>query len=259
MGNNFAMNDQSLSRSFSVRENERDEFFHSSTYAGAQNAGRIGAAANGKSVVERQNLDENRQFVRGYENASLASQITAGRERARSNFERERSSSLSQIQNPENATANETSAASVRTSDRRADSVVVSGNQNSGGYRYSEDRKNRQDVGGYGSADSARSGERGGLNYRDYTAAAKQNFGQNYARQNNSTTLRTGAPSFGQRFAPDFGKSIERQYGQNNSNNGGSGSLGQNGTGRIGSQGSAISNTQRFTNNSFRMKFGPGT
>ena len=258
MGNNFAMNDQSLSQSFSVRENERDDFFHSSTYAGAQNAGRIGAAAYGKSVAERQDLNENRQFVRGYENASLASQITAARERARSNFERERRGIPDQSQSLEDMATNEANTISTRTNGRRTDNVASLESQDRGGYRYSEDRKNRQDAGGYGGADYVRNGERGNLSYKDYTAAAKQSFGQNYARQNNGATLKTGAPNFGQRFAPDFGKNVERKYGQNSSNNGGGGSPGQNGAGRIGSQGATISNTQRFTNNNFRMKFGPG-
>jgi len=67
MGNNFAMNDQSLARSFSVRDEDRDDFFHSSGYAGAQNEGRIGAASRGMTVEERQELSENRKFVRGYD------------------------------------------------------------------------------------------------------------------------------------------------------------------------------------------------
>lgn len=260
MGNNFAMNDQSLSRSFSVREDKRDEFFHSSTYAGAQNAGRIGAAANGKSIAERQDLNENRQFVRGYENASLASQITAARGRAMSNFEREKKSALDSTKDFENTTPGGIDSMSPRGNGQRTDGGVGTENQNRGGYRYSEDRKNRQETGGYGGTDLAERREQGGADYRDYTAAAKQNFGQNYTKRN-SAAIGTGAPNFGQRFAPDFGRSVERGYRQNTSNSGigNKGTYaGQNGVGRIGSQGAAISNTQRFTNNNFRMKFGPG-
>ena len=95
MGNNFAMNDQSLARSFSVRDEDRDDFFHSSGYAGAQNEGRIGAASRGMTVEERQDLAENRKFVRGYENASLAAQVASARERNIAMFERERGAGIS--------------------------------------------------------------------------------------------------------------------------------------------------------------------
>ena len=90
MGYDFALNDQELARSFSLRDDKREEFFHSSGYADAQNSGKIGAASFGKTVAERQDLNENRRFVRGYENASLNSQIAITRERTRGMFERER-------------------------------------------------------------------------------------------------------------------------------------------------------------------------
>ena len=262
MGNDFAMNDQSLSRSFSVRENDRDEFFHSSTYAGAQNTGRIGATANGKSVAERQNLNEKRRFVRGYENASLTSQITAYRERAAKEFERAQLEKLEKSQNSEDTTSKDTETFSIRDTEQREKTKVGGIEKNEpikAGYRYSEDRKARQESGTYGGSDF-RSGERGTTNYKEYTTAAKQNFGQGYTRR--SSAMGTGGvPDFGQRFTPDFGRSVEREYGLGKPNNESRGGLSanQNGTNRIGSQGSTISNSQRFTNNNFRMKFGPNT
>lgn len=259
MGNDFAMNDQSLSRSFSVRENDRDEFFHSSTYAGAQNTGRIGATANGKSVAERQNLNEKRRFVRGYENASLTSQITAYRERATKEFER---AQLERSQNNEDTTSKDTETFSIRDTEQREKTKVGENGKNEpikAGYRYSEDRKARQESGTYGGSDF-RSEERGATNYKEYTTVAKQNFGQSYARRS-SVTGTGSVPDFGQRFTPDFGRSVEREYGLGKPNNESRGGLNadQNRANRIGSQGSAISNSQRFTNNNFRMKFGPST
>ena len=255
MGNDFAMNDQSLSRSFSVRENDRDEFFHSSTYAGAQNTGRIGATANGKSVAERQNLNEKRRFVRGY-------QITAYRERATKEFERAQLEKLERSQNNEDTTSKDTEIFSIRDTEQREKTKVGGIEKNEpikAGYRYSEDRKARQESGTYGGSDF-RSEERGATSYKEYTTAAKQNFGQGYARKSSATGT-GGITVFGQRFSPDFGRSVEREYGLGKPNNESRGGLNadQNRASRIGSQGSAISNSQRFTNNNFRMKFGPST
>ncbi len=175
MGNNFAMNDQSLARSFSVRDEDRDDFFHSSGYAGAQNEGRIGAASRGMTVEERQELSENRKFVRGYENASLAAQVASARERNISMFERGRGAenggngfstgsnsagSISGTGNPRDVSGaprgvNETSGLSGRN-------VGSETGVAQGGYRYSDDRARRQEAN----------------NYKDYAAMAKQEMTQ---------------------------------------------------------------------------------
>ena len=287
MGNNFAMNDQSLARSFSVRDEDRDDFFHSSGYAGAQNEGRIGAASRGMTVEERQELSENRKFVRGYENASLAAQVASARERNISMFERGRGA-----ENGENGSSvggNSAGSISDLGSPRGMNgaSGLSGGNAGSetgviqGGYRYSDDRARRQEAN----------------NYKDYAAMAKQEMtqrggnagsygggygggysggrdgiyggGQNYG--GGAGGYGSGASS-GHGFAPNFGGSVERNYGGGQSYGGGQNygagqgygggqnfGAGQGGeVGRTGQAGlnSAISNTQRFTNN-FGMKFGP--
>ena len=282
MGNNFAMNDQSLARSFSVRDEDRDDFFHSSGYAGAQNEGRIGAASRGMTVEERQELSENRKFVRGYENASLAAQVASARERNISMFERGRGAENGG--NGFSAGGNSAGGISDPGSPRGMSGAngLSGGNAGSetgvaqGGYRYSDDRARRQEAN----------------SYKDYAAMAKQEMTQRGGNTGGNAGSYGGGygggrdgiygggaggygggaggygsgASSGRGFAPNFGGSVERNYGggqgygggQNygGGNNYGAGQSG--GVGRTGQAGlnSAISNTQRFTNN-FGMKFGP--
>lgn len=288
MGNNFAMNDQSLARSFSVRDEDRDDFFHSSGYAGAQNEGRIGAASRGMTVEERQELSENRKFIRGYENASLAAQVASARERNISMFERGRGAENGG--NGFSAGGNSAGSISDPGSPRGVSgaSGLSGGNAGSetgvaqGGYRYSDDRARRQEAN----------------NYKDYAAMAKQEMTQRGGNSGGNAGSYGGGygggrdgiygggtsgygggaggygsgASSGRGFAPNFGGSVERNYGGGQSYGGGQNygtgqgyGGGQNfgagqsgGVGRTGQAGlnSAISNTQRFTNN-FGMKFGP--
>ena len=288
MGNNFAMNDQSLARSFSVRDEDRDDFFHSSGYAGAQNEGRIGAASHGMTVEERQELSENRKFVRGYENASLAAQVASARERNISMFERGRGAE--NLGNGFSAGDNNAGGISGTGNPRGVSgaSGLSGGNAGSetgvaqGGYRYSDDRARRQEAN----------------NYKDYAAMAKQEmtqrggntggnagsygggygggrdgiYGGGAGRYGGGAGGYGSGASSGHGFAPNFGGSVERNYGGGQGYGGGQnyGAVqgyggGQNfgagqsgGVGRTGQAGlnSAISNTQRFTNN-FGMKFGP--
>ena len=276
MGNNFAMNDQSLARSFSVRDEDRDNFFHSSGYAETQNEGRIGAASRGMTVEERQELSENRKFVRGYENASLAAQVASARERRRGAENGENGSSvggnsagsISDLGSPRGMNG----ASGLSGGNAGSETGVIQG-----GYRYSDDRARRQEAN----------------NYKDYAAMAKQEMtqrggnagsygggygggrdgiyggGQNYG--GGAGGYGSGASS-GHGFAPNFGGSVERNYGGEQSYGGGQdygagqgyrggqnfGAGQSGGVGRTGQAGlnSAISNTQRFTNN-FGMKFGP--
>lgn len=269
------MNDQSLARSFSVRDEDRDDFFHNSGYAGAQNEGRIGAASRGMTVEERQELSENRKFVRGYENASLAAQVASARERNISMFERGRDAENGG--NGFSAGSNSAGSISDPGSPRGMSgaSGLSGGNAGSetgvaqGGYRYSDDRARRQEAN----------------NYKDYAAMAKQEMTQRGGNSGGNAGSYGGGygggrdgiygggaggygsgASSGRGFAPNFGGSVERNYGggqgygggQNygGGNNYGAGQSG--GVGRTGQAGlnSAISNTQRFTNN-FGMKFGP--
>ena len=292
MGNNFAMNDQSLARSFSVRDEDRDDFFHSSGYAETQNEGRIGAASRGMTVEERQELSENRKFVRGYENASLAAQVASARERNISMFERGRGAENSE--NGFSAGGNSAGGISDLGNPRGMSgaSGLSGGNAGSetgviqGGYRYSDDRARRQEAN----------------NYKDYAAMAKQEMTQRGGNTGGNAGSYGGGygggysggrdgiygggasgygggaggygsgASSGRGFAPNFGGSVERNYGGGQGYGGGQNygagqgyGGGQNfgagqsgGVGRTGQAGlnSAISNTQRFTNN-FGMKFGP--
>ena len=180
MGYDFALNDQELARSFSLRDDNREEFFHSSGYAEGQNSSKIGTASFGKTVAERQNLNENRRFVRGYENASLSSQIAIMQERTRGAFERE------QRMGADSATIGTATGADMRQGGE------------TGGYRYHEDLARRQEmmgggasgreggISGAGRADGLnRTGGAGGsgtTSYQDYAAAAKKSFSQEQTR-----------------------------------------------------------------------------
>lgn len=184
MGYDFALNDQELARSFSLRDDNREEFFHSSGYAEGQNSSKIGTASFGKTVAERQNLNENRRFVRGYENASLSSQIAITQERTRGAFERE------QRMGADSATIGTATGADMRQGGE------------TGGYRYHEDLARRQEMRGEGVSgreggtgrisDTGRTGgsnRAGGVDgsgttsYQDYAAAAKKSFSQEQTRR----------------------------------------------------------------------------
>lgn len=59
-----------------MRIKDRSQTFHSSGYAQAQNRGNFGAAST-ESFAERQKINENRKFVRGYNNARVISDAYA--------------------------------------------------------------------------------------------------------------------------------------------------------------------------------------
>ena len=193
MGYDFALNDQELARSFSLRDDKREEFFHSSGYADAQNSGKIGAASFGKTVAERQDLNENRRFVRGYENASLNSQIAITRERTRGMFERERTNAggmggegvAGDVSGRQHGGGG---AGQMPESNPR-------GASETGGYRYHDDLARKQELmrGGAG-REGASAGGNGNAttNYRDYAAAAKQSFSQEQSRGGSNTGGRYG-------------------------------------------------------------------
>ena len=193
MGYDFALNDQELARSFSLREDNREEFFHSSGYADAQNSGKIGAASFGKTVAERQDLNENRRFVRGYENASLNSQIAITRERTRGMFERERTNA--------GGMGGEGVAGDVGGRQYggggagQMPELSPRGASETGGYRYHDDLARKQELmrGGAGrEGASASSNNNTTTNYRDYAAAAKQSFSKEQSRGGSNTSGRYG-------------------------------------------------------------------
>ena len=193
MGYDFALNDQELARSFSLRDDRREEFFHSSGYADAQNSGKIGAASFGKTVAERQDLNENRRFVRGYENASLNSQIAITRERTRGMFEREQTNA--------GGMGGEGVAGDVGGRQYggggagQMPELSPRGASETGGYRYHDDLARKQELmrGGVGREGASASGNSNTTtNYRDYTAAAKQSFSQEQSRGGSNTSGRYG-------------------------------------------------------------------
>lgn len=183
MGYDFALNDQELARSFSLRDDKREDFFHSSGYADAQNSGKIGAASFGKTVAERQDLNENRRFVRGYENASLNSQIAITRERTRGMFEREQTNAGGM------GGDGPTSDVSGRQYEAGGAGQTLESNprgvSETGGYRYHDDLARKQEMmrGGTGREGVSTGGSSNGTtNYQDYAAAAKQSFSQEQSR-----------------------------------------------------------------------------
>lgn len=242
MGYDFALNDQELARSFSLRDDKREEFFHSSGYADAQNSGKIGAASFGKTVAERQDLNENRRFVRGYENASLNSQIAITRERTRGMFEREQTNA--------GGVGGDGPTGDVGGRQYGAGGAGQTlesnprGTNETGGYRYHDDLARKQELmrGGVGREGANASGNNTTTNYRDYAAAAKQNFSQEQSRGSNNTGGRYGG-----------------SYGGYGESGGDSSRSGRYGIGRPqGGSGYGGSSIAKSFKPDFGMKFGSG-
>ena len=68
---NLASKDNKLVRNFAMKNDKKDEFFHSSAYGTAQNAGNIGSASTGMTMAERKRIEERRKFVQKYNTSSL--------------------------------------------------------------------------------------------------------------------------------------------------------------------------------------------
>ena len=243
MGYDFALNDQELARSFSLRDDRREDFFHSSGYTDAQNSGKIGAASFGKTVAERQDLNENRRFVRGYESASLNSQIAITRERTRGMFERERT----------NAGGMGSEGVAGDVSGRQYEGGGTGqmpesnsrGASETGGYRYHDDLTRKQELmrgGAEREVASAGGNSNATTNYRNYAAAAKQRFSQEQSRGSSNTSGRYGG-SYGS-YGEGGGDSLRS----------GGYSIGRP-QGGSGYGGSSIAKSFKPD---FGMKFGPG-
>ena len=67
----LAPNDNRLVRDFATKNDKKDEFFHSSSYATAQNAGNIGTASTGLTMEERKAIEAKRKFVQKYNNSKI--------------------------------------------------------------------------------------------------------------------------------------------------------------------------------------------
>ena len=69
--NQQSLNNNKIARNFTIKEDQRDDFFHSSGYGAAQNSGNIGTASTGLTMSERKNIEEKRQFVKKYNNSQI--------------------------------------------------------------------------------------------------------------------------------------------------------------------------------------------
>ena len=68
---NLASKDNKLVREFAMKNDKKDEFFHSSSYGSAQNSGNIGTASVGMTMEERKAIEEKRKFVQKYNNSKI--------------------------------------------------------------------------------------------------------------------------------------------------------------------------------------------
>ena len=60
-----------LVREFTLKNDKKDEYFHSTTYASAQNGGNIGTSSTGLTMDERKAIEEKRKFVKKYNNSKI--------------------------------------------------------------------------------------------------------------------------------------------------------------------------------------------
>ena len=60
-----------LAREFAMKNDKKDEFFHSSAYGSSQNEGNIGTASTGLTMEERKAIEEQRKFVKKYNNSKI--------------------------------------------------------------------------------------------------------------------------------------------------------------------------------------------
>ena len=69
--NSMYPNDNKLVRGFAMKNDEKSEFFHSSTYGTTQNGENIGTASTGLTMEEREAIEAKRKFVQKYNESSL--------------------------------------------------------------------------------------------------------------------------------------------------------------------------------------------
>lgn len=70
---NPSLNNNRLARRFSMQNNKKSDFFHSSGYGTAQNGSNIGTSASGFSVKERKEFEERRKYIKKYNNSQIFS------------------------------------------------------------------------------------------------------------------------------------------------------------------------------------------
>lgn len=69
--NSLSPNNNKIARNFTIKADQRNDFFHSSGYGATQNSGNIGTTSSGLSMADRKALEEKRQFVQKYGNSKL--------------------------------------------------------------------------------------------------------------------------------------------------------------------------------------------
>lgn len=69
--NSLSLSNNKIARNFTMKADQRNDFFHSSGYGATQNSGNIGTVSSGLSMAERKALEEKRQFVQKYGNSKL--------------------------------------------------------------------------------------------------------------------------------------------------------------------------------------------
>ncbi|MDO4759263.1 MAG: hypothetical protein Q4A30_00550 [Candidatus Saccharibacteria bacterium] len=83
------MDKNRLARKFTMKDETREEIFHSSGYARAQSGGAMGAAGDGMTLELRKQIDERRKYIKKYNNARIM-QGAYGVERAKTYVPRTR-------------------------------------------------------------------------------------------------------------------------------------------------------------------------
>ena len=68
---NLAPKDNKLAREFAMKDDKKEEFFHSSSYGTAQNSGNIGTAGVSMTMEERKAIEAKRKFVQKYNNSKI--------------------------------------------------------------------------------------------------------------------------------------------------------------------------------------------
>ena len=69
--NSMYPTDNKLVRNIAMKNDKKDDFFHSTSYGSAQNEGNIGTASTGLTMAEREAIDAKRKFVQKYNESSL--------------------------------------------------------------------------------------------------------------------------------------------------------------------------------------------
>ncbi len=127
--NSMYPNDNKLVREFAMKNDKKDEFFHSSSYGSAQNEGNIGTASTGLTMAERDAIESKRKFVQKYNESSLVGEIFSLRHAKSYNPDATEAASAQIPHNRENTEGD--ASGNVRTSFGRStgkdDSVVEIG------------------------------------------------------------------------------------------------------------------------------------